>query len=218
MVRAVSRTEGCGGVGACDWSCGEQIEQRRWRGKNWMERTTCELRTACAGASGSAVRREESLPSTSVEIIESRATKALPNITLSGTAALEVADALEGRIHGHSHDDVVKRQSTSLSASASLQSLRFLCFRVKSPCTVTSFMRACDMVSSTFLSDVIVPFVCLPVLWRQHIVARVPHLGPRTYRRADVLGPPRRNQDCARDLATVANAALEDPKYTCQLR
>ena len=173
------------------------------------------MRTASGGGSGSAVRREESLPSTSVKIIESRASKALPNITLSGTAALEVADALEGCIHGHSH---VKRQSTSLSASASLQSLRFLCFRVTSPCTVTSFMRACDVVSSTFLSDVIVPFVYLPVLWRQQILARVPHLGPRTYRRADVLGPPRRNQDCARDLATVANAALEGPKYTCQLR
>ena len=201
-----------------------------------MERTTCErekkeatrwmlnelpakkMRTSSGGGSGSAVRREESIPTMSVKITVSRATKALPNITLSGTAALEVADALEGRIHEHSHDDVVKRQSPSLSASASLQFLRFLGFRVTSPCTVTSFMRACDMVSSTFLSDAVVPFVCLPVLWRQHILARVPHLGPRTYRRADVLGSPRRNQDCARDLATFANAALEGPKYTCQLR
>ena len=123
------------------------------------------MRAARDGGSGSGVRREESIPTMSVKFL-SPATKALPNITLSGTAALEVADALEGRIHEHSRNDVVKRQSTSLSTSASLQSLRFLCFRVRSPCTVTSFMRACDMVSSTFLSDVIVPFVCLPVLWR----------------------------------------------------
>ena len=163
-------------------------ERAKKEATRWMlnELLAMYMRTASGCGSGSAVRREESLPSTSAKITVSRATKALPNITRSGTAALEVADALEGRIHEHSHNDVVKRQSPSLSASASLQSLHFLCFRVTSPCTVTSFMRACDMVSSTFLSDVIVPFVCLPVLWRQHILARVWSENIRTSRRSRV--------------------------------
>ena len=44
------------------------------------------MRTASGDGSGSAVRREERIPSMS----ESRETKALPKITLSGTAALQV--------------------------------------------------------------------------------------------------------------------------------
>ena len=173
--------------------------------------------TACAGGSGSAVRREESIQSTSVKITVSRATKALPNITLPGTAALVVAHALEGRVHEHSHDDVVKRQSTSLSASASLQSLHFLCFRVRSPwshrsCELATWCPRPFSLMSSCLSCAFLSFGDSK-FWRGfHTLVRE-HTDERTF-----SGHPDATKIAQQNLATFANAALEGPKYTCQLR
>ena len=88
----------------------------------------------CSSARGEHPEHAE----TGSETLGSRETKALPKITLKRNAALEAAHALEGRIHEHSHDDVVKCQSTSLtlvqktghiwSATAPTQSLHFPLF------------------------------------------------------------------------------------------
>ena len=220
---------------ACDRNCAEPFEQKRWGGKNWMERTTCErakkeatrymlyralhMRTASGGGSGSAVRREESIPSMGVKWLSREKQK---HCRISPCPELLLWRS-PTRLKAVSMNIL-----TTMSSNASLRRLRSCKKKVKSCPLQHRFNPSASFASESGLNA------------RSHRSCELATWCPRPFSLMSsclhcaflffgdsifwrgfctwVLGSPRRSQDCARDVATFANAALVGPRCTCQLR